>query len=304
MNTGASAVGSYVRADEDGLNAGGRDVALVGLVGRGIALSRTPFMHEQEGARLGLRYVYRRLDTDTMRAPAPDFAEILSAAEITGFAGLNVTYPYKREALAHLDSLSASADNVGAVNTIVLRDGRRSGHNTDCWGFAESFRRNMADAPREAVMLLGAGGAGGAVAQALIDCGVKRLFVHDIMEGSAEALVARLNDRVGAGTAEVAPDPARVIDAVDGLVNASPVGMAKLPGAPLPLSLLSDRLWVADIIYFPIETELLRAARERGCRTLSGSGMAVFQAARAFELFTGIKPDPERMKASFDAFVA
>ena len=298
MDNATATAGMNARAGPDGH----RDHVLVGLIGRGITLSRTPYMHEREAAHFGIPYVYRLLDTDQMREPRPSFAEVLRAAEITGFAGLNVTYPYKREALAHLDSLSEAASKVGAVNTIVLRNGKRSGHNTDCWGFAESFRQGMADVARDTVLLLGAGGAGGAVAQALLDCGVAHLIVHDVDRDTATALVRRLTENAGPRAASLAEDLAAAAARADGIVNATPVGMAKLPGSPLPLDLLSARLWVADIVYFPIETELLRAARQAGCRTLPGSGMAVFQAARAFELFTGLKPDANRMKASFDAF--
>ncbi len=91
-------------------------------------------------------------------------------------------------------------------------------------------------------------------------------------------------------------------DRPDGVVNATPVGMAKLPGTSIPTELLDPSLWVADIVYFPLETALLKAARETGCRVLPGSGMAVFQAVRAFQLFTGRPADPLRMKATFAAF--
>jgi len=275
---------------------------IVGLVGRGIGLSRTPRMHEAEGAGFGLRYVYRLLDTDLMGEPRPGLGELLRAAEIAGFAGLNVTYPYKREAIALLDELSATARAVGAVNTIVLRDGRRFGHNTDCWGFRESFRREMQGAARDRVLLIGAGGAGGAVANALLEEGAGRVLIADADRRAAAELVDRLAARAGPGRIDVAGDVAAAMAGVDGIVNATPVGMAHMPGSPVPLDRLTARLWVADIVYFPIETELLRAARDRGCRTLPGSGMAVFQAVRAFELFTGLKPDHRRMKATFDAF--
>lgn len=278
------------------------ETVIVGLVGRGIGLSRSPRMHEAEGAHFGLRYVYRLLDTDLMGEPRPTLAEVLRAAEIAGFAGVNVTYPYKREAMAFLDELSGTARAAGAVNTVVLRGNKRFGHNTDCWGFRESFRRGMQDAPRDSVLLLGAGGAGGAVANALLDEGVGRLMIADVDRGVAAELRTRLAERAGPDQVELAEDVAAAMDAVDGIVNATPVGMAHMPGSPVPLDLLTSGLWVADIVYFPIETELLRAARERGCRVLPGAGMAVFQAVRAFELFTGLRPDHHRMKATFDAF--
>ena len=280
----------------------GARTVLVGLIGSGIQLSRTPFMHEAEGRAQGLAYVYRLLDTDRMGSPRPALAEIVRFAELFGFSGFNVTFPYKQEILSLLDELSPAARDLGSVNTVVLRDGRRFGHNTDMWGFRESFRRGMADAARDTVLLVGAGGAGVAVAHALLDLGVARLIVHDLDAARAAALAARLEARFGAGRAAVAGDPGAALGEADGLVNATPVGMAKLPGLPVSAEHLRPAHWVADIVYFPLETELLRHARSLGCRTLSGEGMAVYQAVRAFEHFTGLSPDANRMKAAFAAF--
>lgn len=258
-------------------------------------------MHEVEGAELGFRYVYRLFDVAGMGESPPSFGEILRAAELCGFAGLNVTYPYKKEAVSHLDDLADEARSVGAVNTIVLKDGRRVGHNTDLWGFSESFQREMAGVGRRTVLLLGAGGAGGAVAHGLLDNGVETLLVADTDTTRARVLVQELTERFGADRACIELDVAAAASVADGVVNATPIGMASCPGTPLSVDLLADRMWVADIIYFPMETELIRAARAKGCQTMVGSGMAVFQAVRAFELFTGLRPDSDRMKATFDA---
>jgi shikimate dehydrogenase len=276
---------------------------LVGLLGRGIQLSRTPAMHEAEGRAQGYAYIYRLLDTDRMGDASPSLASILAFAEYFGFDGLNVTFPYKQEIMPLLDGLSEAAEALGSVNTVVLRDGRRIGHNTDMWGFKESFRQGMAGAARSSVLLLGAGGAGAAVAHALLDSGVELLLLSDVEQQKAAALAARLASRFGAGRLAVVSDPGSAASRVDGIVNATPVGMAKLPGIPLDPTLLRPECWVADIVYFPLETELLAQARRRGCRTLNGEGMAVYQAARAFELFTGISPDVDRMKAAFAAYI-
>ncbi|WP_108661969.1 shikimate dehydrogenase [Acuticoccus kandeliae] len=273
----------------------------VGLVGRGIQLSRTPRMHEAEAAALGFACRYDLLDTDA--GTRGTLAEIVARAEADGFAGLNVTYPYKQEAIALLDELSDAARRVGAVNTIVFRDGRRFGHNTDFWGFAESVRRDLPDAPMGTVLLLGAGGAGGAVAHALAELGAGRILITDTRAEAAAALVGAVN-AVAPWRASLAGDLAMAAAVADGIVNATPVGMAKLPGTPIDPALLERRHWVADIIYFPLETALLHAARARACTTLSGEGMAVFQAARAFELFTGREPDAGRMRETFRSFGA
>lgn len=275
---------------------------LVGLVGRGIQLSRTPAMHEAEGRAQGIAYIYRLLDADRMGGGTLHLEDILDFAERFGFDGLNVTFPYKQEIIPLLHELSEAAEALGSVNTVVLRNERRIGHNTDMWGFMESFRREMAGAPRDCVLLLGAGGAGAAVAHALLESGAGQLLIGDIVHAKAAALAARLALRFGSDRVMVFSDFATAAAHADGIVNATPVGMAKLPGIPLDPAQLRSGCWVADIIYFPLETELLVEARRRGCRTMNGESMAVHQAARTFELFTGIAPDIDRMKAAFAAF--
>ncbi len=275
---------------------------LVGLIGQGIQQSRAPAMHEAAGRGHDLRLVYRLLDTDLMGKHPPSIADLLQYAEHFGFAGLNITYPYKQTVMAELDAFSDAAETVGAVNTVTFAKGRRIGHNTDYWGFRESFRRDMEGVPRHQVVLLGAGGAGVAVAPALLECGVENLIICDREAQRAQDLAARLTTRFGTTRVSADDQVAAVAASADGVVNATPVGMAKLPGTPLAAGLLRPTMWVADIVYFPLETELLRRAREVGCRTLSGAGMAVYQAVRAFELFTGVEPDSGLMEAAFRAF--
>lgn len=272
---------------------------LVGLIGAGIQASRTPAMHEREGAAHGLNYLYKLVDLDLLGLDAGALPELLTAAERMGFAGLNITYPCKQAVIPLLTDLSPSARAIGAVNTVVLRDGKRVGHNTDSSGFAEAFRREMNDAPRDLVVQLGAGGAGAAVAHAVLECGARRLVILDVDRPKAAALAASLAQRFGPDRAESVADIRATVAGADGLINTTPVGMAKLPGAPLDLGLLRPDLWVADVIYFPMETELLARARALRCRTLSGAGMAVFQAVGAFRLFSGHEPDPERMYRHF-----
>lgn len=277
---------------------------LAGLIGSGIGASRTPAMHEREGAAHGLRLIYRRIDLDVLKIGPEALPELLRAAEWMGFAGLNITYPCKQAVVPLLDEIDPGARALGAVNTVVLKDGRRIGHNTDLTGFAEAFRRGLPGAARDRVVQLGAGGAGSAVAQALLSEGVGRLAVADIDQARAGALAAALRARFGPGRAEACTDLPAAVAAADGIVNCTPVGMTKLPGTALPVALLRPALWVAEIVYFPLETELLRAARAIGCRTLDGGGMAVFQAVDAFRLFTGREPDAERMLRHFAAMPA
>ncbi|MDD2060287.1 shikimate dehydrogenase [Pseudomonas sp. GD03860] len=272
---------------------------LAGLIGAGIQASRTPALHEHEGRAQGLNYLYRLIDLDRLQLDSSALEQLLTAAESMGYTGLNITFPCKQAILPLLDELSAEARGIGAVNTVVLKDGKRIGHNTDCLGFAEGFRRGLADAPRAQVVQMGAGGAGAAVAHALLAEGVEQLVVFDVEMARAQGLVDNLNQHVHGSRARVGHDLESALAAADGLVNTTPMGMAKLPGMPVPKALLRPALWVAEIVYFPLETELLREARALGCRTLDGSNMAVFQAVKAFELFSGMTPDASRMIEHF-----
>ncbi|UFI46919.1 shikimate dehydrogenase [Pseudomonas savastanoi] len=272
---------------------------LAGLIGSGIQASRTPAMHEHEGDAQNLRYLYRLIDIDALQLDISALPRLIESAQNCGFTGLNITFPCKQAVIPLLDDLSAEARGIGAVNTVVFKDGKRIGHNTDCLGFAEGFQRGLDKAPRQQVVQMGAGGAGAAVAHALLSAGVECLTVFEVEPQRAQGLVDNLNAHFGAGRAQVGVDLPAAMAKADGLVNTTPVGMTKLPGTPLPVELLRPELWVAEIIYFPLETELLKHARALGCRTLDGSTMAVFQAVKAFELFSGQSADAERMMAHF-----
>jgi shikimate dehydrogenase len=274
---------------------------LLGLIGSGIQASRAPALHETEAAAHGLRCIYNLIDIAKLGLGVDALPELLTAAERMGFAGLNITHPCKQAVIPHLHDLSPDARALGAVNTVLLRDGRRLGCNTDWYGFAENFRRGLPDVPLQRVVQLGAGGAGAAVAHAALTLGVGQLAIFDIDGTRMAALADNLCARFGAGRAIAGTDIAGAMAAADGVINATPIGMADHPGLPLPAELLRSTLWVAEIVYFPLETALLRTARAIGCRTLDGGGMAVFQAVEAFRLFTGITPDPARMLRNFVA---
>ncbi|SFP54468.1 shikimate dehydrogenase [Bradyrhizobium sp. Ghvi] len=272
---------------------------LVGLIGSGIAASRTPPMHEAAADAAGIRYLYKKIDLTELKLGVEALPELLTAAKRMGFDGLNVTHPCKQAILPLLDELSPDAQALGAVNTVVIRNGRMTGHNTDWFGFAENFRRNMAGAPLGRVVQLGAGGAGVAVAFALMKLGVEELTIIDVDPAKAQNVVDGLSPRFAEGRLKVGHDVAAAVAAADGIVNATPIGMDKYPGTPLPTGLLRADLWVAEIVYFPLETALLRTARALGCRTVDGGGMAIFQGTEAFRLFTGISPDPDVFFATF-----
>jgi shikimate dehydrogenase len=270
-------------------------------------------LHEREADELGLRYLYQLIDIVELGVAADDIGGLLADARRMGFAGLNITHPCKQTVLSSLDELSPDAATLGAVNTVVFTGGRAVGHNTDWSGFAAGFTRGLPDAALSEVVLLGAGGAGAAVAHAMLVLGARRLTVLDLDRGRADRLAVALRDRwrradsgsrEWTATADGMENLAARLSMADGLVNATPVGMTPHLGVPLPPQLLRPELWVADIVYRPLETELLRHARERGCATISGGGMVVYQAAEAFRLFTGHVPDAERMYRHFESLSA
>ncbi|MDQ0596088.1 shikimate dehydrogenase [Streptomyces canus] len=279
-----------------------QDSYLVGLIGSGIGHSLSPELHEREADRQGVRHLYRLVDLNDLGMRPEDSWRLVRAAGSCGFNGLNVTHPCKQLIVPHLDELSETAVRLGAVNTIVFTsDGRAMGHNTDITGFRAAFVQGLPGAPLRHVVQLGAGGAGSAVAHALLDLGVARLSIVDAVAERAHALVKTLNKESGAERAKAVPLEAlgpELADA-DGLVNASPIGMTTHPGLPLPADMLHGGLWVVDLVYRPLETPLLHAARIHGCRVQHGGGMLVHQAAYSFREFTGITPNTSAMLADF-----
>jgi len=268
--------------------------------------SLTPYMHEREGDVQGLRYLYRPIDLTELGLPGQAVGELLAGARNLGFNGLNITHPCKQLVLDYLDEVSADARRLGAVNTVVIREGRFIGYNTDFSGFAAALGAGLPGATLDRVVQLGAGGAGSAVAYALLTAGVREL---DLVDTDAERCAARAAELAGffpdrTVTARTTAELPQLMPLADGLVHCTPVGMAAHPGVPLDMSLVESRHWVADIVYRPIETELVREARAKGCDVLDGGRMAVGQAADAFRIFTGRQADADRMRSHFLELVA
>ena len=279
---------------------------LVGLIGDGVTPSLTPPMHEREGDVQGLRYLYRPIDLTELGLPGQSVGELLTGAYRLGFNGLNITHPCKQLVLEHLDEVTPDARRLGAVNTVTIRDGRFIGHNTDFSGFAAALATGLPGARLNRVVQLGAGGAGSAVAYALLTAGVREL---DLVDTDPARCAARAAELAGffpdqLVTARTTAELPQLMPLADGLVHCTPVGMAAHPGVPLDMSLVASRHWVADIVYRPIETELVREARAKGCDVLDGGRMAVGQAADAFRIFTGREADADRMRAHFLELVA
>ncbi|EWT02704.1 shikimate dehydrogenase [Intrasporangium oryzae NRRL B-24470] len=278
-----------------------RTSLVIGLLGEHIRSSLAAPLQEGEGAAQGRSLAYRLIDAAELGLGLGlDAAgDVLAWAVRLGFDGLNVTHPFKNVVVDLVDELSPEATALGAVNTVVIRDGRTVGHNTDWNGFASGLSATLPQAKGRDAVLLGAGGAGVAVGYGALRAGVRHLRVVDTDRVRAEAVVERLVAALGPGRATVHSDVATALDGAGGLIQATPVGMTGVPGMPLDPLLVDPGQWVAEIIYFPLETELVHAVRARGCATMTGGAMAVFQHAAAYELFTGERADAARMAAHF-----
>jgi shikimate dehydrogenase len=277
---------------------------LLGLIGAGIQRSMAPRLHEEEGRHHGLRVHYQLIDLDQAGVGPEVLPELMRSVRIMGFAGLNITYPCKQLVIPLLDALSEDARAIGAVNTVVRDGDCLVGYNTDGPGWSWGFRRALPKADLKRVVLLGAGGAGSACADAVLRLGAAQLVIVDKIAANASALAARLNEHLPGGRAVAASDIAAAMQGASGLIHATPMGMAKMPGIALPVELLRPSMWVSEIVYVPMETELLKAARRVGCAIVDGGHMNVGQACDAFKLFTGKDADAARMDAYFRKLVS
>ncbi len=275
-----------------------------GLIGSGIGESLTPAMHEAEADRRGMPYVYRRTDLTSLGLTPEEGVGLIRPAGLLGFSGLNITHPCKRLAVAHVDELSPEAATIGAINTVVFEGGRVVGHNTDVTGFAHGFARDMPDVTLAHVVQVGAGGAGAAVAHALVSLGAALLVIADLDQERATGLASDVRAATGAEVRGIglADLPAQLSRA-DGVVNCTPVGMAQHPGTPFDPAMLRAEHWVVDVVYRPLVTELVAAARARGCRVATGAGMAIGQAVDSFALFTGVRADADAVARDFARLV-
>jgi len=283
----------------------GENRILIGLIGANIMGSLSPALFADAFATAGIDGFYHLIDVD--RLPGRRLDQLLDAMKATGFAGANVTYPFKQDILTLLDRVDPQAAQIGAVNTVTIaRDGRTMGYNFDRLGFRRGFEESLgsSSAKNATVVQVGAGGAGRAVAFALMDLGVAVLVIHDLDVARANALQDDLIRHYGASRCRVSSDLERDIAAADGVVNATQVGMRGFPGNPIPVSVLKATHWAADVIYTPIETEFIQAAAAKGAKVMNGGGMCVHQAVEAFRLFTGIEPDSARLHRTFAAALA
>src|SRR4051812_41090195 len=278
----------------------------VGLIGAGVQRSLSPALHEREARELGFDCEYRLFDIDELGAQPDEVGALVREAHDLGLAGVNVTHPCKQLVVSQLDDVSPEAEALNAVNTVVFEGDRMIGHNTDTTGFQAAFRRGLPGVATEHVVVLGAGGAGAAVAHAMLGLGAGEVVIADVDPARSRELADALRRRFGSGRARAGgvSELDRWLPASDGLIHATPTGMPSHPGTAVPAQLLRSGLWVAEVVYVPIETRLLADARARGCRTLSGAAMVALQAADAMELFADVHPDRERMLGHVAELVA
>jgi shikimate dehydrogenase len=274
---------------------------VVGLLGDNIGGSLAKPLQEGEGEAQGLSLAYRLIDGTQAGLRLEDTADVLRWAVRLGFDGLAVTHPFKNAVMANVDQATTEAQALGASNLVVIRDGRTTAHNTDWVGFADALRATLPESLGDRMVLLGAGGAGVAVGYGALRCGAAHLDIVDQDADRAAAVTARLGSLVGTHRVGATSDLERALDRAGGLIQATPVGMDAHPGMPVDPGLLRPDQWVADIIYFPLETELVHRARATGCRVMTGGAMAVHQHAAAFRLLTGRPADIGRMQEHFGA---
>jgi shikimate dehydrogenase len=255
----------------------------------------------REAQNLGLDYEYRIIDLLEPELAGKTIGEVVSEAAKSGYDALNVTHPFKQQVLSLLASASDEVENIGAAN-LVLRPGiDPHGENTDWSGFDFALRQAIPDAKRDLVLQVGAGGAGGATAYALLKWGTKHLVITDIDLSRARELAAQYQaDFPNSSVKSLPMDEAlRLLPQIDGVVQATPIGMYAHPGVPFDIATLAKSAWVSDVVYRPIETQLLREAKEAGHVVVSGGWMALGQAVDSLRLITGIEPNVARMNAHF-----
>lgn len=272
---------------------------IVTCMGQPVAGNPTQYMMEKAFAAAGLDWRYL-----TLEVSPESLGDALRGIRAMGFRGGNFTIPHKVAVIEHLDGLSPAAELMGAVNCVNRVEGKLIGENTDGKGFVQSLR-GVTDPTGKRVVILGAGGAARAIAVELGLAGAAEITVVNRSAARGQELVALLNERVHtnaalvvlAGDYEVSPE-------AEILINATSIGLGAADArVPLAVESLRPELIVADVIFNPPQTRLLRDAAERGCTTLDGLGMLVNQAVIGFRIWTGIDPDASAMREALEEFL-
>ena len=260
-------------------------IPLAGVIGAPIAHSRSPQLHQHWLASLGIAGYYIPMHVET-----EDLETALRSLPKLGFVGVNITVPHKERALELADDVSACANRIGAANTLTFgADGTVSADNTDAYGFAQNLRQSAPDWQPDLgpTVLFGAGGAARAVIVALLDAGAPEIRIANRTRSRAEALKERFGDRVTVVDWDHASES---LEGATTVVNTTSLGMTGQAPWPVPLDRLCRDAVVTDLVYAPLETAFLSAARARGCHCVDGLGMLLHQGVPGFERWFGIRP--------------
>lgn len=264
----------------------------LGLIGDNITASQSPRLHTLAGRLCGLHVSYERLVPAQM---GRSFEEIFTWCGNEGFAGINVTYPYKEQVTTFVHVEDPAVAAIGACNTVMFGKPVPLGANTDHSGFMRAFQTSFGTEKPGHVAMAGAGGVGKAIAFALAGLGCARLTIFDTDRSRAEPLVNELGASFSMSV-EIAGAIEEAMDVADGLVNCTPLGMVGYGGSAFPINLIGKQRWAFDAVYTPVDTEFLIACRSAGAAILSGYELFFFQGVDAFRLFTGADVDAQALQ--------
>ena len=276
---------------------------LITLIGKPVEHSMSPAMHNASFEYLGEDYVYLATEIDS----PDDLDKTIQGMKIMGFAGCNITMPYKRAIIPYLDELSPAAELMGAANTVVFEEGKAVGHNTDGAGFMRNLKENNIDVIGKKITLVGVGGAGSAIyTQAALD-GVAAIDIYNSKDAFFDVAAERIADiaqKTGCAIRLIDLDNKEAlkhsIEESALFINATRVGMGDLAGqSVIPKEYLVDGLAVADTVYDPRKTQLILDAEERGLKTAPGLGMLLWQAAIGEDIWIGKEMPTELVQEKF-----
>lgn len=282
----ADAVGKQVRALDS-------STALYAVIGDPIKHSKSPLMHNAALRSMNVNGIYA-----AFHVLPHELEQAVQGIRALGIGGVNVTIPHKERVMAYLDDIDESAQVIGAVNTIVRRGGKLIGYNTDGLGYVRSLKEEMMpDLSAARILLIGSGGAARGIAYALLKEGCQELSIANRTVERAQALADDLSPYGQIRVVPLLEAPDIDAEQADIVINTTSVGMhPDVEAIPLNPDWLQPHLIVSDIVYNPLDTALLQAARRTGCRTHSGLGMFVYQGAIAFEMWTGKQAPAELMR--------
>ena len=270
----------------------------LGLLGNGIGRSRAKSLHELIGELYGISVRYTPMDLG-QKANVSIGDELIRCRD-EGYRGVNITHPYKRDAFKFVSVLPGFPPGLTSVNTVLFESGRLTADNTDYSGFCRAFTVHFGREQKPGrVMMLGSGGVGLAIAYGLQNLGASELVIYDKNTQAAESLIENLRGTVLSARIADSADLVDEMRCADGLVNATPIGMFQYPGNPFPAEGFGNQRWAFDAVYTPENTEFLKQCRARGMDTVSGFKLFLYQGLDAFNRFTQIEVDADKVVKAF-----